>query len=35
MADTAIDVVVQIGGEDVLAGHLWSHRPPATESGEP
>ncbi|HEY5193277.1 MAG TPA: HipA domain-containing protein [Solirubrobacteraceae bacterium] len=32
MADTAVDVIVQIGGEDVLAGHLWSHRRRATES---
>lgn len=26
------DVVVQIGGEDVLAGHLWSHRRRGRES---
>jgi serine/threonine-protein kinase HipA len=26
MADTATEVVVQIGGEDVFAGRLWSHR---------
>ena len=32
MADTAVDVVVQIGDEDVLAGRLWAHRRRATES---
>jgi serine/threonine-protein kinase HipA len=32
MADTAIDVLVQIGGEDVLAGRLWSHRRAHSES---
>src|ERR1700722_2555035 len=32
MADTAVGVIVQIGGEEVLAGHLWSHRRHATES---
>jgi serine/threonine-protein kinase HipA len=32
MADTAVDVVVQIGDEDTLAGRLWAHRRRATES---
>ncbi len=32
MADTAVDVLVQIGGEDVLAGRLWSHRRTHSES---
>ncbi len=32
MADTAVDVIVQIAGEDVLAGRLWSHRRPGSES---
>jgi serine/threonine-protein kinase HipA len=32
MADTAVDVIVQIGGADVLAGHLWSHRRERSES---
>ncbi|HET7483935.1 MAG TPA: type II toxin-antitoxin system HipA family toxin [Solirubrobacterales bacterium] len=32
MADTAVDVIVQIGGDDVLAGRLWSHRRPGSES---
>lgn len=32
MADPATDVVVQIGGEDVLAGRLWAHRRRGAES---
>lgn len=32
MPDPEIDVVVQIGGEDVLAGRLWSHRRRGAES---
>jgi serine/threonine-protein kinase HipA len=32
MADPAVDVIVQIAGEDVLAGRLWSHRRPGSES---
>lgn len=32
MASRATDVVVQIGGEDVLAGTLWSHRRHGHES---
>ncbi len=32
MSDTALEVVVQIEGEDVLAGRLWSHRRRMTES---
>ncbi len=32
MTDTEIEVVVQIGGEDVLAGRLWSHRRRGMES---
>ncbi len=32
MTDTAIEVVVQIAGEDVLAGRLWSHRRGRAES---
>lgn len=32
MAEPMVEVVVQIGGEDVLAGHLWGHRRGATES---
>jgi serine/threonine-protein kinase HipA len=32
MADGAVDVVVQLRGEDVLAGRLWSHRRRAMES---
>lgn len=32
MADTAVDVVVQLAGEDVLAGRLWSHRRRGSES---
>lgn len=27
-----VDVFAQIGGEDVLAGHLWSHRRRGRES---
>lgn len=32
MNDTALEVVVQIEGDDVLAGRLWSHRRRAVES---
>jgi len=32
MAETAVDVVVQIDGEDVLAGRLWAHRGRGGES---
>jgi serine/threonine-protein kinase HipA len=32
MADEGAEVVVQIGGEDVHAGRLWSHRRGASES---
>lgn len=32
MADTEVDVVVQIAGEDVLAGRLWPHRRRGAES---
>jgi serine/threonine-protein kinase HipA len=32
MADAAIDVVAQIGGEDVPAGRLWAHRRGRVES---
>jgi serine/threonine-protein kinase HipA len=32
MADTVVDVVVQIAGEDVPAGRLWSHRARRGES---
>jgi serine/threonine-protein kinase HipA len=32
MAETATEVIVQIGGENVLAGRLWSHRRSAVES---
>jgi serine/threonine-protein kinase HipA len=32
MADTQVEVVVQIGGEDVLAGRLYSHRDGRAES---
>jgi serine/threonine-protein kinase HipA len=32
MAERAVDVVVQIAGDDVLAGRLWSHRRRGTES---
>jgi len=32
MAESEVDVIVQIGGEDVLAGRLWSHRRRGTES---
>jgi serine/threonine-protein kinase HipA len=32
MADDSVEVVVQIRGEDVLAGRLWSHRRRAAES---
>lgn len=32
MAEREVDVFVQIGGEDVLAGRLWSHRRRGVES---
>ncbi len=32
MADAVVDVVVQIAGEDVRCGRLWSHRRRGTES---
>jgi serine/threonine-protein kinase HipA len=32
LAETAVDVVVQIAGEDVLAGRLWAHRRRGSES---
>jgi serine/threonine-protein kinase HipA len=32
MADTVVDVVVQIAGEDVSAGRLWAHRRRGSES---
>jgi serine/threonine-protein kinase HipA len=32
MAEAEVEVVVQIGGDDVLAGRLWSHRRRGTES---
>jgi serine/threonine-protein kinase HipA len=32
MAEAEVDVVVQIGGDDVLAGRLWSRRRRGTES---
>lgn len=32
MADQEVEVVVQIGGEDTLAGRLWSHRRRGRES---
>lgn len=32
MAETTVDVVVQIAGEDVLAGRLWAHRRRGAES---
>lgn len=32
MAESEVEVVVQVGGEDVLAGRLWSHRRRGTES---
>lgn len=32
MADPIVDVIVQIAGEDVLAGRLWSHRRRRIES---
>lgn len=32
MADTEVDVLVQIAGEDVLAGRLWGHRQRGAES---
>ncbi|MGI8439338.1 MAG: type II toxin-antitoxin system HipA family toxin [Thermoleophilaceae bacterium] len=32
MAETPVEVVVQIGGDDVLAGRMWSHRRRKAES---
>ncbi len=32
MADTPVDVIVQLGSEDALAGRMWSHRRHGTES---
>jgi serine/threonine-protein kinase HipA len=32
MAEIEVEVLVQLAGEDVLAGRLWSHRRRATES---
>ena len=32
MAESAVEVFVQIAGEDVLAGRLWSHQRRAVES---
>jgi serine/threonine-protein kinase HipA len=32
MAESTVEVIVQIGDEDVLAGRLWSHRRRGTES---
>jgi serine/threonine-protein kinase HipA len=32
MAETEVEVIVQIGGEDVPAGRLWSHRRRGAES---
>lgn len=32
MTDKTVEVIVQIGGEDLLAGRLWAHRRGATES---
>ena len=32
MADPHVEVVVQIAGEDILAGRLWSHRRRGNES---
>jgi len=32
MAETDVEVVVQLGGADVAAGHLWSHRGRGAES---
>lgn len=32
MADASVDLIVQIAGEDVVAGRLWSHRRGASES---
>jgi serine/threonine-protein kinase HipA len=32
MTESAVDVVVQIAGEDVLAGRLWTHRRRGSES---
>jgi len=33
MAETAADVIVQVGDQELLAGRLWSHRRRNTESG--
>lgn len=32
MAEIEVEVLVQVAGEDILAGRLWSHRRRATES---
>jgi hypothetical protein len=32
MAEREVEVVVQIAGEDVVAGRLWSHRRRGAES---
>jgi serine/threonine-protein kinase HipA len=32
MAESAVEVLVQVGGKDVLAGRLWSHRRRGAES---
>ena len=32
MAEREIEVVVQIAGEDVIAGRLWTHRRRGAES---
>lgn len=32
MADAPVEVVIEIGGEQLLAGHLWTHRRRGTES---
>ena len=32
MAESAVEVFVQIAGEDVFAGRLWSHQRRAVES---
>jgi serine/threonine-protein kinase HipA len=32
MAESTVEVIVQMEGEDVLAGRLWSHRRRGTES---
>lgn len=32
MADTAVDVIARVGDDEVLAGRLWFHRRPGSES---